>query len=48
MEGRSRYSTVHLIGVPKGENKENGEDEINTEILEEIFLELKETRVSSN
>lgn len=39
MEGSYKYSTVHLIGVPKGDD---GEDEINKEILEENFPGLKE------
>lgn len=44
MEDRSRYPTIHVI-VPKGENRENGEQQINKEILEENFPELKETSV---
>ena len=39
MEGRYKYSTVHLIEVPK---EETGHDEINKEILEENFPGLKE------
>lgn len=34
MEGRSRYSTVRLTGVPNGESGENREEEINEEIFQ--------------
>lgn len=40
-----KRSNIRLTGVPKGEQKENGEEVILEEIMAEIFPELMKTLI---
>ena len=40
-----KQANLHIIGIPEGEEKEKGIENIFEEIMFEIFLNLKETDI---